>query len=582
MCGMRTIICLLMAVLSIAAQPQRRPEPFVPAGMWYGGPVRPPMVAADPAREKEAWRRDLAAIKAAGFNSVTSWVEWAGAERERGRYDFEALDQMLSLADDAGLKVIVRIFADAGPSWVGTRYSDAYVVGDGGATVTGAFCTDHPGVRGDRLAFVGAAARAATRHASLYAIELRSDPVLARSRAEPAAPAICQCPHTTARLRAWAAQRPGGQEQGPPDRGLFESDRQRGALADAASAARTQGARLVVSYPAGEGAAGWLEPAVAGLDYRGLRLEPGSEDPAWAPARLASVLDAAGAFAGDKGWWLGELQTAGRGTATPATEADLRLWGWAAYAKGARAVSFAGLMPAEIAGPDGRPNHRARAAAELAGNLTRNVRLFAPMRARPSRVALLDTRVSEAAGAPGLRAALPAPAGAFYRAMFEQNIQVDIIGGADAAAGAASKYALVYAGPAPVSPVVEALLKAYADGGGTLVRNAADGSRSSLTRLQALVAAAGIAPDIRIDGAPGLVEARFLESPDAFLLVAINHAATPQTVTLHFTPDTPEAIWLNIETGAEVHFVLRADGPSYRHTFPPRDVMLLVRAKRLR
>ena len=73
--------------------------------------------------------------------------------------------------------------------------------------------------------------------------------------------------------------------------------------------------------------------------------------------------------------------------------------------------------------------------------------------------------------------------------------------------------------------------------------------RASGELLQALVASAGVTPEIRIQGAPGLVEARFLESSNAILLIAINHAETPQKVTLTFTPDTPEAIWQNMETG---------------------------------
>jgi hypothetical protein len=91
-----------------------------------------------------------------------------------------------------------------------------------------------------------------------------------------------------------------------------------------------------------------------------------------------------------------------------------------------------------------------------------------------------------------------------------------------------------------------------------------------------------VAPDIRIDGAPGLVEARFLESPDAWLLVALNHADTPQKVTLGFGADIPEAIWVDMETGASVSFVQSKDGPTLTHTFPARDVLVLVRSKKLR
>ena len=66
------------------------------------------------------------------------------------------------------------------------------------------------------------------------------------------------------------------------------------------------------------------------------------------------------------------------------------------------------------------------------------------------------------------------------------------------------------------------------------------------------------------------------------VLIAINHGETPQRVTFGFTPDVPEAIWQNLETGAAVSFVQGASGPTYVHAFAARDVMVLVRGKRLR
>jgi beta-galactosidase len=100
--------------------------------------------------------------------------------------------------------------------------------------------------------------------------------------------------------------------------------------------------------------------------------------------------------------------------------------------------------------------------------------------------------------------------------------------------------------------------------------------------LQGVIASTGVTPEIRIDGAPGLVEARFLESSDAIVLIAINHADAPQQVTFSFGPDVPEAIWQNMETGAAVNFVQGPSGPTYARNFAPRDVMVLVRGKRLR
>src|SRR5688500_12119667 len=154
-------------VLTILAPPARqtplRPaEPFVPIGVWYGGgTARAPMVVREPVRERDAWRRDLAAIKSLGFNSVKTWVDWASAEPERGSYRFDALNQLMYLADEAGLKVIVQVYTDAAPEWLAKRYADSSFVSDQGTRIRSqsspGYCLDHAGVRADMIAFIGAA-----------------------------------------------------------------------------------------------------------------------------------------------------------------------------------------------------------------------------------------------------------------------------------------------------------------------------------------------------------------------------------------------------------------------------------------
>jgi beta-galactosidase len=282
-----------------------------------------------------------------------------------------------------------------------------------------------------------------------------------------------------------------------------------------------------------------------------------------------------------------------------------------------------------------------------------------------------------------------------YRALFEQNIQVDFIHPDEVTAGRASDYAVIYLSyPVMLPQPVAAALKAYVNGGGTLISEARPawndergfanaripgagldevfGARESelspgdvvtfttdrtlpgalaplagrtfngmafaehlemtsaatrvlarfpgdgggaaavtLSRygggrailigtfpsaafeqdpekmratgefLQRLVAFAGVTPAVRIDGAPGLVESRFLESAGAIVLIALNHSDTTQRVTFSFAPSVPEAIWQNMETGSQVNFVQGPDGPTYTHTFAARDAMVLVRGKRL-
>jgi hypothetical protein len=86
----------------------------------------------------------------------------------------------------------------------------------------------------------------------------------------------------------------------------------------------------------------------------------------------------------------------------------------------------------------------------------------------------------------------------------------------------------------------------------------------------------GLTPDVRIDGGSGDVDATFLESADVLVLIGLNHGATPARVTMSFTPDTQEAIWQNMETGATVNFVGGANGPTYTHTFAAYETMVLM------
>ena len=86
------------------------------------------------------------------------------------------------------------------------------------------------------------------------------------------------------------------------------------------------------------------------------------------------------------------------------------------------------------------------------------------------------------------------------------------------------------------------------------------------TLIQRVVTAAGVAPEIKLDVTAAPVEARFLESSDAILLLALNYGGAPQKVTFSFAPDVPEAIWQNMETGAAVNFRQGPEGATYTRT----------------
>jgi len=748
------VAALAIAVIAPARQvPQRAQAPFVPVGVWYGGGTsRAPMVSRAPAAERDAWRRDLQAIRSLGFNSIKTWVDWASTEPVRGQYRFDALEQVLSLADEAGLRVIVQIYTDAAPEWLGKRYPDSSFVTDQGARIgsqaSPGYCLDHQGVRADMTAFIGAVSTAAARHASFYAVDVWSEPHIVNWVWFNTPVEFCYCPHTQARFRSWLKARyrtldalnaawyrtfASWDEVEAPRFGTilsytdfidwktFVAAKLQEDLKLKADASAPRGARIVSSHsdaPAimlsplsgyGNPDDWWMSQAV---DHYGTSIYPkhASATTPWSPVRLASALDGIRSAARDKGWWIGELQ-AGQGAtgvrvATPVTGADLRFWGWAAISRGARAISYYAWYPMNsgyesngygMIDLDGRITDRAKVAGEFAGVVARNSGLFAPLRPQPSRVAILYNRLSYMAGGntvgPGL--VVRNSMLGIYRALFEQNIQVDFIHPDEVIAGRAPEYAVIYLSyPIMLQRPVADALKAYVKGGGTLISEARpawndergfanlripgaglddvfgarerelrsgdaitftaernlDGALApiagrtfngtafaehleitnpetrilarfpgegggdaavTLSRygdgrailigtfpsaafeqepekmrttgefLQRLVAFAGVTPDVHIDGAPGLVESRFLESAGAIVLIALNHSDTTQKVTFSFAPSIPEAIWQNMETGSQVNFAQGPNGPTYTHTFAARDAMVLVRGKRL-
>jgi hypothetical protein len=91
-----------------------------------------------------------------------------------------------------------------------------------------------------------------------------------------------------------------------------------------------------------------------------------------------------------------------------------------------------------------------------------------------------------------------------------------------------------------------------------------------------------LTPDVRVDGGLGNVDATFLESADVLMLIAVNHGDAAARVTMSFSPDTQEAIWQNMETGAAVNFVAGANGPTYTHTFAGYETMVLMIRKYIR
>jgi len=524
-----------------ASSAQRGEEPFFPVGVTY---------ASEPGAARDAVAGDLQAIRGLGFNTITTTVRWSDAELARGQYRFEMLGRVFELAAQAGLRVVLRIDTTSSPDWLLRRYPDGRFISEALPTAGGSRgCLDHADLRAAALAFVAAATGHVSRQAAWHAVDVGSEP--------PAG--FCSCPLTRRRYEEWS------KTSGDSDRAAFVRFSRREELKQLIEATSARGARLAGSHArvpsllqpamgAWPGQDDWLMSAEA--DPYGTSI---SSEVARGHHLLALALDGLAGATRPRGWWMSADAT------VPAS--DARMLGWSAVARGARGLTIA----------------RWREAGLFAGVITRNPALFAQLRPRAARIAILYDPRGQGAGRAG-ESRTDSDSGhiaAVHRALFARNIPVDFVHYDEAASGRLDGYrVIVGASHEPLPAQVAEAVKARAAAGSTIV----DAAREKLTadRVVQRALEPGVAPDVRLDSAHGLVETRFLESTNVLMLIGINHSDSSQKVTMRFAPDTQEAIWVNLETGAGVNFVASPEGPTYSYWFRPRDALVLMIRKDIR
>lgn len=64
------------------------------------------------------WADDLQKIRQSGLDTVQLWVTWAWCESKPGVFDFSDYEQLVELADEAGLEVVLSIIAELQPHWI--------------------------------------------------------------------------------------------------------------------------------------------------------------------------------------------------------------------------------------------------------------------------------------------------------------------------------------------------------------------------------------------------------------------------------------------------------------------------------
>jgi beta-galactosidase len=445
---------------------------FFPMAVWYGGgKARAPMIERDARSKKEVWRKDVQQIKALGFNTVRAWIDWASGQPVEQSYDFETLDVLLELAEEERLKLVLQVYMDSAPQWVGRKYPDSLFVSSNGQSIqpesSPGYCRDHPGVRTADNAFYAALAERAKKSPAFLGWDLWSEPHVI-NWANPTwipNPEFCFCPHTLKRFRGWLQKKYGSVaklndawyrrfsdwEEVQPSRmstilsytdyidwKTFIGAKLGEDLRDRYQAVKQVApSTIVTSHAAGVGLFAsphhWEGQAddwtmAKEVDFYGTSFYPKhsafvDRDPPWRGA----LFDFTRSFGYDEkrnGFWVGELQ-GGFGTISvnvspTVTPDDLKIWTWTALSRGAKGINYYAWYPMnsgyESGGfglnhLDGTITDRAKLAGSIARIVDRNQALFLGARPPRAEVAVIYNPLAHFVGGRQRAAAYGGPQG---------------------------------------------------------------------------------------------------------------------------------------------------------------------------
>ena len=496
------------------------------------------MLETTTADSPRLWKEDLLKIKGLGFNTVRTWVEWNVGEPEEGKYHLENLDLLLRLSDEVGLRVIVQVYVDSAPEWVGKRYPDGrYAAQDEQPIPSQAapgYCFDHRGVRKAVLGFFQEVARHVASSPAFYGWDLWSEPAAlnwARVGYK-SEPMFCYCPSSMERFRLWLKNKYGTLDQlneawhrtftdwdqvEPPRYGtiltytdfmdwrvyygykLAEDLKMRNDAVKQIDPAHVTTSHAPNPSPLVRTLADPYDPTddyvmKDSVDFFGTSFYPKLTAPEynWTLERRVLAMDLTNSMTGGRGFYVGELQSGygvhGTVIGTPVTSNDLELWTWGMVSRGARAINYYAFYPMNagyesggygMINLDGSLTDRSRHAGEIAQRIEQNADLLLQSHPEPAEVAIIFSPLTPLLGGydeEGSRTAIHKAVAGYHRMFFERNIPVDVLSSRELAKDDLPRYKLVIV-PYPLMMTAEeaATLKSYASGGGHLFVEARPG-----------------------------------------------------------------------------------------------------------
>lgn len=514
-------------------------ESFFPVSVWYsGGKARAPMLDPVNADSPRLWREDLLKIKGLGFNTVRTWVEWNVGEPREGQYHLENLDLLLRLADEVGLKVIVQVYVDSAPEWVGAKYPGGRYAAQDGQPISSqaapGFCFDNNSIRKAVLAFFQEVARHAKNSSAFYGWDLWSEPAAlnwARIGYK-AEPMFCYCPASMERFREWLKRKYGildnlnaawhrtftdWHQVEPPRYGtiltytdfmdwrvyygykLAEDLKMRNEAVKEIDPSHVTTSHAPNPSPLVRTLADPYDPTddflmKDSVDYFGTSFYPKLTAPEynWSLNRRVLAMDLTAAITGGRGFYVGELQSGfgvhGTTIGSEVTPSDLELWTWGMVSRGARAINDYAFYPMSagyesggygLIQLDGTLTERSKTAGETAKRIETNADLLLNAKPRQAQAAVVFNPLVPLLGGydeENSRNAMHRAVAGYHRMFFERNLPLDILSSRELARTELQKYKLILL-PYPLMMTEDeaVALKNYVRNGGHLFVEARPG-----------------------------------------------------------------------------------------------------------
>lgn len=512
---------------------------FFPVAVWYsGGKARAPMLETITPDSPRLWKEDLLKIKDLGFNTVRTWVEWNVGEPREGQYHLENLDLLLRLADEAGLRVIVQVYVDSAPEWVGAKYPGGHYAAQDGQPIPSqaapGFCFDHRGVRKAILDFFQEVARHAGKSSAFYGWDLWSEPAAlnwARIGYK-AEPMFCYCPSSMERFRVWLKNKYRDLEHlneawhrtftdwsqvEPPRYGtiltytdfmdwrvyygykLAEDLKLRNDAVKAVDPQHVTTSHAPNPSPLVRTLADPYDPTddylmKDSVDFFGTSFYPKLTAPEhnWTLERRVLAMDLTNSMTAGRGFYVGELQSGygvhGTIIGSPVTSSDLELWTWGMISRGARAINYYAFYPMNagyesggygMINLDGTLTERSRHAGEIAQEIRKNSNLLLQSHPDMAEIAIIFSPLAPLLGGydeEGSRTAIHQAVAGYHRMFFERNLRVDVLSSRELTKDALRQYKLIIV-PYPLMLTDEEArtLKDFVSNGGHLFVEARPG-----------------------------------------------------------------------------------------------------------